>query len=313
MTGSRRWLSYSLVSLAFVASLAATGLISGLTAGTAAAQTSGPSCTFNNSVVPIVQGVTKGGSVVVDCTGLPANTPYLLFETSLVIAIDPQTAALLSGTVAPSLLISVLSALPMINPLSFSFPTSDSSGDLDHTYTTPTTQPVDSNASCPPSRVEYNSGLIGCALALVDLTTADEVGAGSALLEYKGFKLFPPSPTIALSKKVAFPGSVEKVSDGPNATTYWWLATLATLEGSLGGPVQSSVEVEVSKAPNAANTITVTPASYNGSTFTPPVLSGAFTVPPTAKPGYHTVTVYYTAPLESFDLSIGADETIYVK
>jgi hypothetical protein len=313
MTGSRRWLTYSFVSMALVVPLLTIGFMSGVGAVPAAAASSGPSCSFNNSGIPIVTGVTKGGTVTVDCTGLPDSTPFLLFETSLTIALDPSTAALLSGTVSPSLLISVLSALPMINPLSFSFPVSDSSGNLDYTYTTPTTEPVDKNASCPPSRVEYNSGLIGCALALVDLTTADEVGAGSALLEYKGFKLFPPEPTLGLSKKSAAPGDVVKVSNAKNATTYWWLATLATLEGDLGGAAAGTVSVSFSKGPaNAANNITVTPASYNGSTFTPPVIAGGFTVP-SISAGFHTVTVTYTASLDGLPLSISAPARLYVK
>jgi hypothetical protein len=313
MTGSRRFLTYSLVSLALVVPLLTTTLMSGVGAAPAAAASSGPACTFNGASIPIVTGVTKGGTVTVDCTGLPDSTPFLLFETSLVIALDPNTAALLSGTVSPSLLISVLSASPMINPLSFSFPTSDSSGNLDYTYTTPTTEPADKNASCPPSRTEYNSGLIGCALALVDLTTADEVGAGSAVLEYKGFRFFPPQPTLGLSKKTASPGQVVKVSNAKNATTYWWLATLATLEGDLGGADAGTVSVSFAKGPSSAtNNITVTPASYNGSTFTPPVIAGGFTVP-NMSPGYHTVTVTYTASLEGLPLAISAPAKFYVK
>jgi hypothetical protein len=316
MTGSRRWLAYALTSLALVVPLSTIGFMSGVGAAPAAAQTapetSGPACTFNGSTLPIVTGVTKGGTVTVDCTGLPDSTPFLLFETSLVIALDPQTAGLLSGTISPSLLLSVLSASPMLNPLSFSFPTSDSSGNLSYTYTTPTSEPLDSNASCPPSRVEYNSGLIGCAIALVDLTTADEVGAGSAVLEYKGFKFFPPNPTLALNKKSAKPGQVVKVSDASNASTYWWLATLATLEGDLGGTVGGTTTVSFSKGPaNATNTITVTPASYNGSTFSPPVIAGGFTVP-TMSPGYHTVTVTYLAPLEGLSIGISATAKLYI-
>jgi hypothetical protein len=315
MTGSRKLFVLPLFALAIAIPLLTSGFIAGVGTSAAAADTpSGPSCTFDNSTLPIVTGVTKGGSVTIACTGLPDSTPFLLFETSLVIALDPQTAALLSGTVSPSLLISVLSALPMINPASFSFPISDSNGNLDYTYKTPTSQPLDPNASCPPSREEYNSGLIGCALALVDLTNASEVGAGSALLEYKGFKFFPPDGTLALKPKTPAPGGVVKVADAPGATTYWWLATLAVLEGDLGGAINATSTVSITGSKGSpTNTIKVTPASYNGSVFTPPKLSGKFTLPASIKPGFHTVTVSYVAPLEGIPLGIEASKQMYVK
>src|SRR5580698_1343474 len=163
----RGWRAISVVSLATVLSIVAASASVATAAPAAAAST--PACTFNGGNFPIVTGVTEGGTVQVDCTGLPATHPYLLLEISLVVALDPSTSALLSGTVSPSLLLSVLSASPMINPAALEVTTSDSSGNLDYAYKTPTTQPVDPNASCAPSTEEYNSGLIGCALALVDL------------------------------------------------------------------------------------------------------------------------------------------------
>ncbi len=201
----------------------------------------------------------------------------------------------------------------MLNPLSFSFPISDSSGDLNYTYTTPTTQPLDTNASCPPSRVEYNSGLIGCALALVDLTTADEVGPVAHCSNTRVSSCSRRNRPSLSSAKSATPGQVLKVSNAKSATTYWWLATLATLEGDLGGASAGTVSVGFSKGPaKAANNITVTPASYNGSTFTPPVIAGGFTVP-NMRAGYHPVTVTYTASLEGLPISVQASAKFYVK
>ncbi len=214
MTGLRRWRTLCGITLVLVISMGSVAA-SVATAGAAAAATSTPSCTFNGGTFPIVTGVTPGSTVQVDCTGLPAYHPYLLFETSLLIAIDPNTSALLSGTVSPSLLLAVLSALPQINPAALDVTASDGSGNLSVAYKTPTTQALDPNASCPPSTEEFNSGLIGCALALVDLTTATEVSAGSALLEYSGFPLFPPSPTMAVSPKRVSGGQAVTVSDKP--------------------------------------------------------------------------------------------------
>ena len=47
------------------------------------------------------------------------------------IAIDPSTASLLSGTLSPTELIAVLSALPLINVSALTFPFSDGSSNLD--------------------------------------------------------------------------------------------------------------------------------------------------------------------------------------
>ena len=71
------------------------------------------------------------------------------------------------------------------------------------------------------------------------------------------------------------------VSDAPGATTYWWLATLESIEaglggGSGGGPVP--VVVTVGRQATVASKAFVAPATYNGATFTPPKLSGSFVV-----------------------------------
>ena len=313
MTGLLRWRTIGAASLALVISMGALA-VSVATAGPAAA-TSTPACTFDGSNFPIVTGVTAGAKVQFDCTGLPALHPYLLLETSLVIAIDPSTAALLSGTVSPALILSVLQALPQINPAALVVTASDASGNLDESFTTPTTQAIDPNASCPPSTEEFNSGLIGCALALVDLTTVKEVPAGSALLEYSGFPFFPPNPTLAVSPTDVSVGQNVTVSDKPGATTFWWLATLASLEGDLGGPPPPppSVVVNFKKVAGAAvNNITVAPASYNGTTFTPPAISGTFTVPSFLSPGKHKALVNYISELEGLDLQITGKKSIVV-
>ena len=313
MNALRRRGRFSLVLASFLVSIAAGGAF--VAAAPAASAASTPACTFNGNSLPIVGGLTPGATVQVDCTGLPALHPYLLFETSLLIAIDPSTASLLSGTLSPTELIGALSALPLINTSALSFPLSDASGNLDYAYKTPTTQAPDPNASCPPSTEEFNSGLIGCALALVDLTTATEVPAGSALLEYSGFPFFPPNPTLAVSPTDVSVGQTVTVSDKPGATTFWWLATLASLEGDLGGtpPPPPSIVVNFKKLAGAAvNNITIAPASYNGTTFTPPAISGTFTVPSFLSPGKHKVLVNYTAELEGLDLQITGKKAIVV-
>jgi hypothetical protein len=249
--------------------------------GSPAAAAAGPACKFTGPAIgALVINVTAGESINVDCKGFPANHPYLLIETSLLVAIDPAAAPLLQGqtTSLPGLL-ALISALPEMNALSVAFPTSNSSGVLNTNYTVPTSQPLDPNATCPPTTEELNSGLIGCAVAMIDLESFKPVTEGTFVLNYKGQPYFPPDPTLALGSAIAKKGQWLSVSDAPGAKTYWWLATLVSLYANLAGtggssgPIPVVVKVAGRKAlTNAA----VTPASYNGTTLTPPILSGQF-------------------------------------
>ena len=126
--------------------------------------------------------------------------------------------------------------------------TSDLSGDLDVNYTLPTSQASDPNAVCPPTKAEINDGLIGCALATIDLTSYSPVGAASAVLEYAGDSLFPPSPTLALGTRKAPVGGTVSVSDKPKAKTHWWVATLDALEALLGGGTSAPPTILVTLA-----------------------------------------------------------------
>jgi hypothetical protein len=265
-------------------------LLSTEAAAPAGAATAAPACTFNGSTLPIITGVTSGTVIDVSCTGLSALHPYLLAETSLLAGIDPQAKAALSGGVTSvSGLLGALDALKEINMGALAFPFSDLNGDLNYKWTVPSSQPLDPNASCPPSTQEFNSGLIGCALAMIDLTSFTPVGAGSALMQWKGEKIFPPAPTLALSAKKGTPGQTVSVSDASGNTSYWWVSTLQALESLLGGSsTPPTVSVTFGKGKTAVTTVsnaTVAPASYVNSVFTPPVLSGTFTVPtvPTQK------------------------------
>jgi hypothetical protein len=184
-------------------------------------------------------------------------------------------------------------------------------------WTVPTYQAVDPNASCPPTQQEFNSGLLGCALAMIDLSSFKPVTAGSALFEYKGFPFFPPNPTLALSTSTAVPNQTVTVSDAAAATTYWWLSTLSTLESSLGtsGGASPTVTATVVEANGhsvpAQSNAQVSPATYSGGVFTPPKLSGGFTVPSTVT-GPVTVNVDLTAPLEGVPLVNAASAHMFV-
>jgi hypothetical protein len=269
------------------------------TAPTVAA--AGPLCTFNRSNLPIVTNVKAGNTIAIACSGLTPNNPYLVLQASLLIGIDPQAKALLSGNsgLSAAALTGALAALPKINPNSLTTKLSDGSGKLAFDYTVPSSQAPDPNASCPPSRQQYNSGLIGCALAMIDLTTQKPVGPGSAVLEYVGFSLLPPDPTLYLGSTKTLKvhrGQTLTARDAPGTKTYWWVSTLAALNDLLTGG-NSSPKVTVGLGPKkhpvlAANNVVATPASYSNSVFTPPRLSGTFRVPSTLVGGKRvTVTV----------------------
>ena len=270
-----------------------------------AAATAAPACTFNGDDLPLVTGASPGEQIAIDCTGLSSLHPYLVMEVSLLLGIDPAAAPLLDGDITSvGGLMALLSALPEINPTALAFPVSDLSGNLDENYTLPTTQAPDPNATCPPSTAEINMGLIGCGLAMIDLTTFKTVAAGSGLVEYTGDPLFPPSPTLALSTKEATAGQTVNVSDAPGATTYWWLSTLTTLESLLGGGAATpvvTVKLGSGRSSTVPNTVTVTPAVYNYPVLTPPAISGGFTVP-AGTSGHKKVTITYKADLLLFPL-----------
>jgi hypothetical protein len=257
----------------------------------AAASAGGPACTFNGSAFPILLGATPGEKVAIACTGLGRLHPYLVMETSLLLAIDPAAKPLLTGKVAslPGL-ISLLDSLPEINTAALSFPLSDLSGALRMTYTLPTSHAPDPNAVCPPTSAQIDAGLPGCGLAMIDLTSFTPVGAGSILVNYAGDPLLPPAPTLVASTARTTPGATVSVGDAPGATTYWWISTLSSLAALLGGgaPTTPVVTVTVKQGKSvvtAANTITVSPAVYNPPVLTPPKLSGGFTVPSGLKGG----------------------------
>ena len=274
-------------------------------------------CTFNGIATPLLQGIRKGEKLAIACTGLPALHPYLIVEVSLLAAVDPQAAAALSGSVAsPSGVLGLLAAVPEINIKSAAVPISDENGNLTEDWTVPTSQAPDKNAVCPPTRQQFNSGLVGCAIAMIDLTSGGPVDGGSAVMEYRGFPELPPDPSMVLSPDTASAGQTVTVADlsrkNVNKDTYWWVPTLAEEDSLLGGAAPTStVTVTVGTASVDASGISVTAASYNGSVFTPPKLSGSFTVPP-GLTGSQQVTVVVSAPILGLRLENGVDDLMTI-
>jgi hypothetical protein len=329
----RRFVTLAVAALVSVSPLAVIGLAQSAPAGAAGLKSaakvtlktpvsitptgsSTPVCTFNGSSLPLIGGASAGEKINVSCTGLAPLHPYLIMETSLLLGIDPKAAPLLTGKiVSVAGLMSLLAALPEINPNALTFPISNLMGDLQETYVLPTSQAPDPNATCPPTTTEINEGLIGCALATIDLTSFTPVAAGSAVVQYQGDPVFPAGPTMVLSTGSASVGQTVNVGDAPGATTFWWLSTLTALESLLGGgsaPPTITVAVTGKKGVvTAPNTVTVTPASYDNPVLTPPKLSGSFTVPKGGR-GKDSVSVTYTANLLGFPLSNSASAPLKV-
>jgi hypothetical protein len=288
-------------------------LVSVASAAPSEAASSSPSCTFNKSTLPIITNVTTGTEIDISCTGLSPLHPYLLAEASLLTGIDPAAKAALSGgATSVSGLLGTLDALKEINMTALAFPFSDINGDLNYDWTVPSSQPLDPNASCPPSTQEINAGLIGCALAMLDLTSFTPVGAGSAVMEWKGDPFLPPQPSLALSKAKGKPGHTISVSDATGNTTYWWVSTLAALDSLLGGSsTPPTVNVTFGSETLTSNA-SVSPASYVNGVFTPPILSGGFTVPQHT-PASGRITVTQGVTLFNFPLIVTKSAPFKIK
>ena len=310
---ARTWAGRGFLALCVALTTCAVTVGAVATSAAPAGAAAGPACTFPApSFGQLVLSVTAGESIHIHCTGMGSSHPYLLVEASLLVAIDPAAAPLLQGktTSLPGLL-AVISALPELNPLSVAFPTSNSSGVLDTNYTIPTSQPPDPNATCPPTAEELDSGLIGCAVAMIDLESFKPVVPGTMVLSYKGDPLFPTAdPTVGLSTTTAKKGQRVTISDAKGAKSYWWLATLVDLESNLGGGGGSAGPIPVKvKVSGRKGTGSVAPATYNGTTLTPPKLSGSFIA---KGRGREKVNVVLTANLLGFGLAIAGSAKLNV-
>ncbi len=256
-------------TLRIVATTMAVGVVIGgmtlaLGVGTAGAvPTPTASCTFNghpnNSFVP---GITPGGSIAVACTGLPKSTVVVIAEAS-------PLAALVSSS----------DEIDEADIDAAKFVTSTATGTLPAgtTYPVPTTfSASDPNAACPPTAAQMDAGLVGCAVAVAELSGID---FGDALLDYTGQPI-PAAPTLALGSATASAGDQVTVMDGA-ATGDWWgdaysATALTSSDITVGGITAGSTTASISAA---TYPITVKKKVTTYGPLTPSVLSGSFTVP----------------------------------
>ncbi|MGA2520020.1 MAG: hypothetical protein ABSG81_04285 [Acidimicrobiales bacterium] len=307
-------------SVAVAVALAASSLVAligaGATTATQAAAATAPveSCVFTGPAIgQLVLAVTPGEEVNVNCKGYPDDHPYLFIEASLLVAIDPAAQPLLTGQVTSVAGVEgVVAALPEMNAASTQLTTSSSTGTINFNYKVPTSQPPDPNATCPPTTEELNSGLIGCAVAMIDPESGGANTTGTFLINYKGQSYFPPNPTLALSTTSAEVGHEVNISDAPGAKTFWWVATLQYMYDSLGGTGGGggAIPVVIKSAGRKLTTdAAVTPASYSDEVFTPPKLSGWFIA---KTRGRHEVNVTLSSTLLGLNVSNTASEKLKV-
>ena len=232
------------------------------------------SCNFNghpnNSYLP---GITPGGSISITCTGLPHSTSVVIAEASPLAALIPSSDEIDEAD---------LNAIKFV--------TSTPAGTLPAGTTFPvpmTFAATDTNAACPPTAAQINAGLVGCAIAVAELTGTD---FGDALLDYTG-QPKPAAPTLALGSTSAKAGDQVTVFNGAGTGDWWGDAysntNLSSSDINVGGLRSGSATASIAAAKYPV--ITKGKKTIFGP-LTPPALGGEFTVP-CGVTGHQTVNV----------------------
>jgi hypothetical protein len=164
---------------------------------------------------------------------------------------------------------------------------------------------TDRNAVCPPSVGQFNAGLVGCALAVINLATLSQFPGQEAVLETTKQTHAPNSPTLRTATSSATPGEAITFSDATGAcpskptaaSECWWGDALASSSTSASSPALK-VTFDGRAVPGATAVVSG-PGSggtgtYNGTTLVPQTLSGSLNLPSPLSNGIHTLTVTQT-------------------
>jgi hypothetical protein len=252
-----------------------TGAIVAATTATAGAATPAASaCLFNGqSDTGLVKGITPGSKITITCTGLPDSKLVIIAEASPLAGILPSSEA-----------------IDEADTTALGSATSTATGTLPPgtTFTVPTTfKASDPNAVCPPTQAQVNTGLVGCAVAVAELSGTD---FGDALLQYTG-QVEPQVPTLSLGSASAHAGDQVTVANGAGPGDWW--------NNPTGTTTLSAADFKVDGVQAGATSASVGPATYsitvkNGKvkpgTLSKEPLSGSFTVP-CGVTGSQTVTL----------------------
>jgi hypothetical protein len=249
--------------MALLASSALIGVTTAaLVVGSSSPAEAAASCTFNGSTT-MVTGVTPGGGITINCTGLPTKTQLLGVETSALsglVSSNNQTAEADVGALQ-------------------AFNTGTSGTIVNKTFTVPSPfSDGDPNGVCPPTQAQIDAGEVGCLLSLANPNS--EASYGTVTLIYSG-QPSPQAPTLSLSPSSAGIGQQVTITGGGG----WW--------GNAGAVTQlDAANVSIGGTPPADASASISEASYNiGSPLVSPAISGSFVVPCGVASGSPAVTV----------------------
>jgi hypothetical protein len=254
-----------------------------------AASTTG--CTFDHLAgIATIKGIAPGATVNISCTETAGGT-YYAAQASLLgdIVVSPATDTGEADLATLTKLTEVGGATGTTYTAAFTVPNPFTTG----------TPPTDPNAVCPVSAGQFNGGIVGCVIAVVD-ATLHPVTDADAILYYSSQTKSPSAPTVALPPGAVSLGEHITFSDiagacplNPTASSRcWWGDAFSTSSTSLGSV---TVDIDGKAVPGATATISG-PGSggsetWNGTTLSPDALKGSLTVPSTLSYGEHTLTV----------------------
>lgn len=249
-----------------------TGALVAATTGTAAAASA---CEFNGHPANgLLTGITPGAMITITCTGLPTPGSVVLAQASPLAGILPSSQAIEEADVGALKFVTVTAQGTLPAGTAFTVPT--------------TFKAADPDAACPPTQAQVNTGLIGCAVAVAELSGEN---FGDALLQYSG-QVEPQAPTLALGSASAHAGDQVTIKNGSGPGDWWGNAT--------GTTTLTAADIKVGGVQVGSTSARVGPATYSikvskkgvvtPGPLTPGQLSGTFTVP-CGVTGTHAVTV----------------------
>ncbi|HEV8063505.1 MAG TPA: IPT/TIG domain-containing protein, partial [Acidimicrobiales bacterium] len=246
------------------------------------------SCTFNGKAAPTaITGVVPGTTTLaIVCTGTSGLGVAGLMASPLGgVVVSPAKAA---------------SEADLGTLTKF---TESPAGTYKATFKVPSTfKASDTNAVCPPSPGQFNAGLAGCAVAVINTSTLSQFSGQEAILIDASQTAPPNSPTVATDNSEVTAGETISFGDATGAcpsnptaaSDCWWGDALGTSSTS-SDPATLTVTLDGSAVAGATATVagpgTGGLATYNGTTLVPQSLSGTLTLPSVLAAGPHTLTV----------------------
>ena len=248
-------------------------------------------CTFDGKAGPTsITGVVPGTTTVsISCTGTAG------------LSLASAQASPLGGFVIPPATPTGEADIATLTPLKESPP---------GTYTAAFAVPAnfsasDPNAICPPSPGQFNAGLVGCAIAVINTSNLSPFPGQEAVLEYTTQTTPPNDPTLATSSSavtagehITFSDATGACPDNPTSSSQCWWGNGLEASSTSANPPTITISLDGAPVPGASATIQGPGAggipTYNGTILSPQALSGSLTLPSPLSDGNHTLTVSET-------------------